>query len=79
MIYNFEEYNKKEKELKEYQKRMLYVVDDYIKFNSEFRKKHRIDDDFYRTFDFYHDSRHDTYVIRYHNPDLYKSIKNYNL
>jgi len=95
MIVNFEEYNKKEKELEEYKKSLCKLIDDYILYNK------LIDNEAYKgCFDYFFD-QHGKFTIHYkemfyysqqfvidsymdlkkfvEDPELYKNTKKYNL
>ena len=107
MIASFEDYNKMKKEL-------IRLVDDYIRFNDDFREKYVVaydynfhgcydfsfdekgtDEKYFRIFYYYNDKFYDK-TIRdiftsipkkeyeelkkfMENPELYKSVKKYNL
>jgi hypothetical protein len=62
MIVSFREYSKIDKTLKNYKKSILKVIDEYINYNDEFRKKHDIIGYLYSS-DF--DYRNNSIVVTY--------------
>lgn len=56
MVVTFEEYNKKEKEAKEYKDKILKLIDDFIKIDEEFSENHIIRTPYKGAIDFYFDN-----------------------
>jgi hypothetical protein len=58
MIISFEEFKNKEIELNQYKDSILKMIDEYIIFNAEFRKKYNIDG-YIKSTDFYFSQKSD--------------------
>lgn len=74
-IYNFKEYNKKEHDLKKYHDNMMKVITDYVKFDVDFQKNHKIDiKQFKGVFDIYR-NQNGHYMMKYHNSSFYSTTE----
>lgn len=62
MVVSFEEYNKMEKEVSNYKKNLCEIIDEFVNFDSEFRKNHKIKG-YQHCFDFYKDSLRDEIFV----------------
>lgn len=72
-VYTFTEYNKKEKDLKDYRDKMMKVITDYVKFDVDFQKNHKINLlTFKNVFDLYK-NQSGYYIMRYNNKMKYSS------
>ena len=109
MIVSFEEFNRKVKDFVDYKKKLLSVIDDFMLWNDDLRKKYKIDN-YIESFDFdVRENDEKRYLILQYihsgfndihkyqrqtafskkeyeelrkfmeNPELYKSVKKYNL